>query len=181
MATRIMDVAEGAARREGWDGFSFRRLADAVGIKSASVHYHFPNKEALGVALTDRYTDRFLGSLGSPEEAGALKRAVEGFRSALGPDGGMCLCGLFAAEIEGLPEDVRGSVRNFFVRLRAWLEAAYAAAGSVRPGEQASVAISLLEGGLLVARALGDHEHFERSAVQVMSVDGALDPAVGGA
>ena len=31
-------------RRGGFHGFSFRDLAADVGIKSASVHYHFPIK-----------------------------------------------------------------------------------------------------------------------------------------
>lgn len=179
MATKIMDVAEAAARREGWDGFSFRRLAEAVGIKSASVHYHFPNKAALGVALTDRYTERFLQSLGAPEAPKALETVVEGFRSALESEGGMCLCGTFASQFSGLPNDVQDSVQNFFVRLRGWLEAAYAAAGSARPAEQASVAVALLEGGLITARALDDPEHFERAAVRVRRIEATLDPTAG--
>ena len=54
----IMDAAERRIRELGYNGFSFRDIAADVGIKSASVHHHFPTKPALaavpgGVANVD--------------------------------------------------------------------------------------------------------------------------------
>ena len=39
-------------------GFSFRELAADVGVKSSSVHYHFPTKEALAAAVIRRWAER---------------------------------------------------------------------------------------------------------------------------
>ena len=50
-------------RQGGYHGFSFRNIADAVGIKSSSVHYHFETKEKLGIATTKRYADNFIQRL----------------------------------------------------------------------------------------------------------------------
>ncbi len=36
-----------------------REIAGAVGIRTASLHYHFPGKADLGVALAARYRLRF--------------------------------------------------------------------------------------------------------------------------
>ena len=46
--TAIMDAAERRMQLGGFGGFSFREIAADVGIKSSSVHYHFPTKVALG-------------------------------------------------------------------------------------------------------------------------------------
>ena len=47
----ILKITEEMVRRGGYNGFSFREIAKQVGIKSSSVHYHFPTKEDLGVAV----------------------------------------------------------------------------------------------------------------------------------
>src|SRR5262249_51075008 len=56
-ATEIMDAAERRMRIGGFNGFSFREIAADVGVKSSSVHYHFPTKEKLAAAVIHRYTD----------------------------------------------------------------------------------------------------------------------------
>jgi TetR/AcrR family transcriptional repressor of nem operon len=60
-ASEIMDAAERRIRTSGYNGFSFRQIAADVGVKSSSVHHHFPTKPALAAAVARRYTDRFEG------------------------------------------------------------------------------------------------------------------------
>jgi len=43
--TAILNAAERRMQFGGFGGFSFREIAADVGIKSSSVHYHFPTKE----------------------------------------------------------------------------------------------------------------------------------------
>lgn len=40
----LLQAAENKVRLGGYSNFSFRELATEIGIKSASVHYHFPAK-----------------------------------------------------------------------------------------------------------------------------------------
>ena len=63
---QILDAAEKRARMAGYHGFSFRDVAEDVGIKSSSVHYHFPTKGDLCEALARRYTVRAADRLGDP-------------------------------------------------------------------------------------------------------------------
>ena len=51
-AKQILDIAERRMRQTGYNAVSYRDIAAEMGIKSASLHYHFPKKEDLGVALT---------------------------------------------------------------------------------------------------------------------------------
>src|SRR5260370_10442546 len=53
--TAIMDAAERRMQLGGFGGFSFREIAADVGIKSSSVHYHFPTKEDLAAAVIRRW------------------------------------------------------------------------------------------------------------------------------
>lgn len=166
----ILEAAESRARLEGYNGFSFRDLADDVGVKSASVHYHFPTKAALMEALTTRYTSGFFAGLGDPADdatpsAELFDRFVGRFRDALVERDQMCLCGMLGAEITTLPEPVAHAVRAFFAQSQAWLTALFARAPETTEAVAASRAdltLAALEGALLVARTRGDHAAFER-------------------
>jgi hypothetical protein len=46
-----MDLAEAHICKAGYGGFSFRDLATEIGIKSASVHHHFPTKASMAAAM----------------------------------------------------------------------------------------------------------------------------------
>ena len=68
----ILSSAEARMRRGGFHGFSFRDLAADVGIKSASVHYHFPTKADLGVNLMRNYQEQMLAAFGDAEDSRTL-------------------------------------------------------------------------------------------------------------
>ena len=55
--TAIMDAAERRMQLGGFGGFSFREIAADVGIKSSSVHYHFPTKDDLAAAVIRRWAE----------------------------------------------------------------------------------------------------------------------------
>jgi TetR/AcrR family transcriptional repressor of nem operon len=152
----ILDAAESRARRGGYHGFSFRDLAEDVGIKSASVHHHFPTKEQLAEVLTHRYVDRMASYLGDPARRSpraAVKHLAAMFLRANEVDDQMCLCGMFAAEDGALPQRVRPEVAGYFDLIETWLEAA------LRPAKSAPKPLEIiaaLEGGLLLSRARRD-------------------------
>ena len=51
----ILAAAREAAMAHGYGGLNFRDLAEAVGIKAASINYYFANKALLGEAVARRY------------------------------------------------------------------------------------------------------------------------------
>ena len=177
-AGEILDSAERQARRRGYNGFSFRDLAEEVGIKSASVHYHFPTKADLGAAVARRYTERFMAQLGDPGDPEAAPRALleryaDAFRRALVRDRQMCLCGLLGAEVESLPPRVASEVRRFFEQNIEWLALVLSRRNGEAPGRkaaaetQALTILAMLEGALVVARTMRRDEVFDRIAESV--------------
>lgn len=166
---QLLDIAEGMVRLGGYNSVSFRTLADMAGIKSASVHYHFPTKEDLGMALAQRYTDKFLGALGKPETIIAqggdpIHAYIQMFRRALTVDKKMCLCGMLGAEFDGLPDKVRLATQTFFDRNIEWLTHAFKVKTDETEENANNAAISLLaklEGALLISIALKNDDIFE--------------------
>ncbi len=178
-AIEILDAAERFARRTGYNGFSFRDVAAEIGIKSASVHYHFPTKGDLGAALARRYSDRFFERLGDVNDLAIpshtlVERFVGLFRESLVDKDQMCLCGIFGAEIAALPEEVGAEVRSFFKNCIDWLAAAHARVSrglvsqEMLPRDQALTLLATLEGALMLARALQDADVFDRIAASAV-------------
>jgi TetR/AcrR family transcriptional regulator, transcriptional repressor for nem operon len=173
---KIIAAAERRMREGGFHGFSFREIAADVGIKSASVHHHFPTKEDLSAAVAEAYTDRFMAALGDPEDRSRSPKELIGhyaelFRRAIIEDGQMCLCGVLASEVPGLPPRVGVAARGFFEQNIAWLETVLkrksprARPNQVRLG--ALKVVALLEGAMLISGALQSQEVFELLAKSV--------------
>src|SRR5262245_13702410 len=174
----ILDVAEAMIRTAGFNGFSTREVAEAVGIKAASVHYHFPSKADMGIAVTGRYTDRFLEALGDPDRfkghpRQAVKLYVDSFRQALIRDGSLCLCAVLGAEIGGLPREVGGRTRIFFERNIEWLRKALTASSQISAAKAKAHAIHMLaalEGAMILSISLDDNNTFESVAKSLPSL-----------
>src|SRR5579859_4970530 len=122
----ILAAARRAAQAHGYSGLNFRDLADEVGIKAASIYYHFPGKADLGTAVARRYWEDTASGLESmlaetADPIRCLGRYPEVFRKALATGNRMCLCSFMAAEYDDLPEAVKREVQAFADVNVAWL------------------------------------------------------------
>lgn len=168
----LLMQAEALVRGRGYAGFSYAALAEAVGIRKASIHHHFPTKADLGAALIAAYADRYAAALASirsevPDGPGRLsaygRLYLGGLEQGLG-----CLCAALAVEGDALPERLRRDVVGFFEGHLAWLEAVLRegrADCSLRAGRDPSVGarfvVATLEGALLMERLFSSPEAFE--------------------
>lgn len=175
--TRILDSAQAMVQHRGYGGFSYRDIAGEIGVKSASIHYHFPSKDDLVVELARRYRDGFFKRLAqvSAADADPVDRitAFAGlFREALVEEDRMCLCGMLAADAELLTQRARGEAEAFFVDCTAWLEGEWRRLGVADGRRMALAALARLEGGMLISRISGTAEAFEAAA------EGLIEEAV---
>lgn len=175
----ILNRAERYLQNAGFSSFSFRHLAADLGIKSASVHYHFPSKEALGVALLQRYRESFERWADSRSGSDSVKAdLLEWFKyyQRLARSGDICPGGAFGAEYTALPEPVRVELTRLEDTMRTWLRAKLKngrklgeirAEGKVE--DQAELILATLQGGTQVARATGNSKAFD-SVLQQLRV-----------
>lgn len=174
----LLEAAEQRVRTGGYDNFSFRDLANDVGIKSASVHYHFPTKAKLGAELVKRYTQRFLENLGEPQNpngkhANPIQAYIDMFRTALLVEKQMCLCGLLGAESDGLPEEVKFETKTFFERNLEWLEKAFDLTKSNSTLEsrvEAERLLCALEGAMLISKSMDNIAIFNNVVAPYLSI-----------
>ncbi len=165
--TALLQEAELLIRKRGYAAFSYSDLSAKIGIAKASIHHHFPTKEALGVALIDEYLERFEADLEAlshgPGEATAKLLAYGDFFAQGIKEGLLPLCGVLASDVSALPESIKSRVEKFFQQHLDWLEKEIRAGvkrGELRldlkPKRAARVVLSTLQGASLTAWALGE-------------------------
>lgn len=166
-AERLMDLAETRIREAGYRGFSFRDLAAEIGIKSASVHHHFPTKAGMAAAVARRYGERFFDLVGRREgetadDVIATYRSI--FRAEIERDGRMCLNGMLGAEAGGLPPEVVDEIEIYFRRCIDDLSSRIGGPDAVA---RAFHVMAALEGGLILARAYGNISAFDHATASL--------------
>lgn len=171
---KLLDTAQDLVQQFGFNAFSYRHLSEAVGIKTASIHYHFPGKENLGVALARRHRERFNHVLEQIEADHAdaptrIEQYAEQFLQTLRQGGKICLCGMLASDYATLPEAVRVQIRAFFTENEAWLTKVLKQgkkSGEFKfkcEAEDLAVAFfSMLEGAMLGARMFADENRLQQ-------------------
>ena len=177
--TRILDVAQDLIQRLGVNGMSYKDISEVVGIRKASVHTHFPKKDDLLVALLDRYNDNTLRVLDSIIASGEspevkLRRYFGLYEATLcsGERDKVCLYAMVGAELTTLNHPLSDRVRNFYqnniARIAKILDEGKQNNDFQFVGnslDMATLIFSLLEGGMLIARADGGVEKF-RSVIE---------------
>lgn len=149
---QMIENATTAVQNGGVNSITMRTLGDSVGIKSASVMYHFKNKDGLINELIGNYHSKFFNHLNfldsqytNPFEK--LNELVQIFVNVLNEDK-FCLCGVLAMQKSYLDDDAKVKTEVFFEKLQLWVENVLQEASL--DINLSSVIISSLEGALLL-------------------------------
>ncbi len=179
--TAVLNVAQEFVQTRGYNAFSFRDLANRVQIKAASVHYYFPTKSELCLALIAREREEVAAALATIDAAGLnpwgkLTRYVAVFQSTLATGNRMCLCGMLASDFATLEPDIVRNLRLSFLDHEAWLGkvlAAGRATGLIHfegsEDEEARSLLAALEGAILLARAHEDPKRLDSAAARLLA------------
>lgn len=165
-ATQLLDAAQRLVQQRGYNAFSYKDLAESVGIRTASIHYHYPAKGDMGLALMQRYIDELDQALAEIERTGRSSKAKLKSFIKLYSDaesrGAICLCGSLASDRETLPAPLQAAVATYIERSESWVarqiregvqQGEFAFSG--KPTDAATTLVSGLQGGLILSRARG--------------------------
>jgi len=182
--TAIMDAAQELIQRGGVNAMSYQHISDAIGIRKASIHHHFPTKDSLIEAVLQRYAvyffrlvDEIFESKLDPEVK--LRKYAGLFEATLceGKKDKACLFGMLGAELSTLGSPSAAGVRKFYreneARLARVLEEGREKGHFRFKGEAkvaAAMIFALLEGGALVARAEGGRKRLHMMVEQSMKL-----------
>jgi TetR/AcrR family transcriptional repressor of nem operon len=103
----ILNLAESLLQDKGFNGFSYADIASELGVKNAAIHYHFASKETLGIAVIQRYRERFklwinnarVKDLSSEEKLDWFFSIYSDFRA---DNGKVCLVGSLEVEFNSI-------------------------------------------------------------------------------
>jgi AcrR family transcriptional regulator len=163
----ILNLAESLLQDKGFNGFSYAHIASELGVKNAAIHYHFPSKEALGIAVIRRYRERFqLWTNNSRVRDLSPEKKLDWFFSIYtdmrADQGKICLVGSMEAEFNTIPAALQQEVECLHRDQLDWLAAALSdgrQAGVFQfkgePANKAALILSSVQGALQMARPLG--------------------------
>lgn len=167
---RILDAAAELFQRRGFSGFSYQHIAAQLGVRNAAIHYHFPSKADLGVALLARYRDSFRWWAEQVERQGLTPaQKLAGFlelENRYCQEGKVCPLGVICVEFENVTPAVQGEAAGLASDLESWLAAVLEEGRRAQElhleGASRTAAIAILaqlQGGLQLARLRGSR-HF---------------------
>ena len=162
---QLLDAAQLLVQTRGHNGYSYRDLAAQVGIRTASIHYHFPTKTDLAVALVRRYREIIADAMAKiAVEKTSLDDRLDGvaavYSNCLKVDGRICVAAALAGEFSSLPKEVQVELNRLITDSQGWI-ARFLMEGRTRgeipsttdPAALARLWYAALQGALIVARA----------------------------
>ncbi|MGW9112110.1 TetR/AcrR family transcriptional regulator [Microbacterium sp. NPDC055683] len=173
----ILATGEELIRAKGFTGVGLQEILATCGVPKGSFYHYFPSKEAFGVAVLDRYVERYLAAVEALlAEGGTARERIRRLAEAWAGQAGeasaeRCLVVKLSAEVSGYSEPLRETLDDGVRRLVALLAAAIAvghADGTIpqrRPADDLAASLyQLWLGAALVDRLRRDGEAF-RSAL----------------
>lgn len=172
---KILDVADDLVQKVGLNAMSYKDISEAVGIRKASIHHHFPKKENLVDELLKRcaisYGDKYQQIADSDEQAPEkLRKIAAVFQNGLS-NKKLCLVGSISTNSNTLQDSscdilhstIKNTVSIFtLVFEQGRHEKSLTYTGTAN--ETAFAFLSLLIGAQTVARAYGGVDLFHQAA-----------------
>jgi 3-oxoacyl-[acyl-carrier-protein] synthase II/TetR/AcrR family transcriptional repressor of nem operon len=125
MSTReqIIQLTDTLVRDQGYNAFSFYDIAQKLKIKNASIHYYFPTKTDLGIALLETHTQR----LHALQESVEGKDSLAKFKSFLSiyniihSEGRVCIIGSLATDLKTVEPKLAKALKLFANEILEWV------------------------------------------------------------
>jgi TetR/AcrR family transcriptional repressor of nem operon len=173
-AARILKVANSLMVERGYSAFSYADISEAVDIRKASIHHHFPTKADLAAAVLKDHRERLIQGTQFIEQKtkdpfARLQAYVDFWEGCIrGRTISFCIAALLGAEMPSLPEKVQNEVHLHFNALSGWLEKTLTAGVQQRviklqepAAVEAQILMAVVHGAMLSARATNSCEVFK--------------------
>lgn len=165
----IVRAAQDLVQTRGFNGFSYLDVAEGLGIRKATIHYYFPTKDDLALALMDDYLGRFRRwtekVADEPSDEARLQRYFDFFVVLAGDGTRICPCGALASDWNTLSPPVQTAVQRLIDAHRTWL--AKHLGGGRKAAEQAQFVFASIQGAMQSARAQNNINVFRAALRQI--------------
>lgn len=123
---KILDLSIELIQQHGLMGWSYEDISSAIGIKKASIHYHFPKKLDLVFEAARHYVQKVqmefekISKTQAPVDV-KLKRVADLYYRVYETENRTCLCLILTQNLLHLPDEVKREIGFFFNNLRKGL------------------------------------------------------------
>lgn len=120
---QLIQIASDLMIANGYNAFSYKTISEKIGIKTSSIHYHFPAKVDLGIAVVESHRQALQHLRNRTQNADAITKLGKLFKyyQNLASEGKVCIAGALASDIGTLEEDLRAVVIQFSEEIMAFL------------------------------------------------------------
>lgn len=120
---QIIQLADSLIREKGYNAFSFYDISKSVGIKTASIHYHFPAKSDLGIAVIEDHLHHLNLVMKKFESKAPIERLDKFFSiyTSIKNENKVCLVGSLATDFNTLDKKIQARLKVFSDTMLAWV------------------------------------------------------------
>ena len=120
---QIIQLTDTLIRDQGYNAFSFYDIAQKLKIKNASIHYYFPTKTDLGMALLDTHTERLHKLQESVDGKGSLAKIKTFFSiyNNIHSEGRVCIVGSLATDLKTVEPKMAKALKIFANEILEWV------------------------------------------------------------
>lgn len=161
---RIMDIAEHLIMNRGFNRFSYKDISTEMNVKNAAIHYYFPSKDNLGVAVIRRaqarcrkWNQMTIKKTASPMDM--LNVFLDMFIGYLKSGEYVCLAGALETDFNTFSKEMQNEISVYAREMLNWIRNLLARGReeglftfSDSPEDKAFFLLSSVQGALQIAR-----------------------------
>lgn len=119
---QIIESANKLLVERGFNAFSFKNISKDVGIKTSSIHYHFPTKTELGIAVLQTHVSALQATISRTKNKTAVVKLSTLFLyyKLLANEKKVCVVGALTSDINTLEEPLRQELLKFSTEVVGW-------------------------------------------------------------
>jgi TetR/AcrR family transcriptional repressor of nem operon len=121
---KIVELARGFIQRIGYQYFNYKQVAAQLNIKNAAIHYYYPAKEDLGLAVIKKDKQDFeelCRRVQNDHPMEQIEAILREYRKCFHDNHKMCIIGTFCSAYNEVPEIIQTGIRDYVAVVSAWL------------------------------------------------------------
>ncbi len=120
---QIIQLADDLIREKGYNAFSFHDISKTIGIKTASIHYHFPAKSDLGVAVIEQHINMLNHIIEQYKNKSSIEKLDKllSIYSHIKSENKVCLVGSLATDLNTVDESIKAKLKTFASLMLDWV------------------------------------------------------------
>jgi AcrR family transcriptional regulator len=160
----IVTLATDLVRDKGFNAFSFQDISRLVGIKTASIHYYFPTKADLALAVLASQTEFLDEQIQDASEETPLEELLSFFSiyDDICTRNQVCIVGSMATDLHTLEPQVAAALKLFTDKVLDWVTEILAKGRQqgifqfdITPEHQAQIIVTSMMASVQLARLQG--------------------------